>query len=209
MELPPLQHAVIKWCKWFYSIPKNIHPALDSIGVHSSINQTDRDLWFLAGSFGNIEPVRRRCIIPSGRSILFPIIEKEDSFSEDTDLKTESELIKRCTNAMDKILHMKAVVNGQRIKPQRILSPVFDLNFPENNVYDVQPGRTRSVCDGYWVFLEPLSRGKHNIEFMGEATLEDAVAQQERADQVYEEIWANIDDKNIFCLNISYDIMVL
>lgn len=111
---------------------------------------------------------------------IFPIIEKEDSFSEDTDLKTESELIKRCTNAMDQVLHVEATLDGQSIISQRVLSPFFDLNFPENNVYDVQPGVTRSACDGYWIFLEPLSRGEHYIEFTGEAVLEDTVAQQER-----------------------------
>ena len=103
-----LHVAVVKWCKWFYSIPKNTHPTIDTTGVHSSINQTDPDLWFLAGSFGNIEPIERRCVIPSGRAILFPIIEKEDSFTEDTDLKTESELIRRCSNAMDQVLHVEA-----------------------------------------------------------------------------------------------------
>jgi len=203
-----LHVAVVKWCKWFYSIPKNTHPAIDTTGVHSSINQTDPDLWFLAGSFGNIEPIVRRCVIPSGRAILFPIIEKEDSFTEDTDLKTESELIRRCSNAMDQVLHVEAALDGQGIKPQRILSPIFDLDFPENNVYDIQPGRTRSVCDGYWIFLEPLQRGRHYIEFMGEAVLEDVVARQERTDKVYDKIWANIDDNNTFCLDISYDIMV-
>jgi hypothetical protein len=203
-----LQHAVVKWCKWFYSIPKNTHPAIDTTGEYSSLNQTDPDLWFLAGSFGNIVPIERRCVIPSGRAILFPIIEKEDSFTEDTDLKTESELIRRCSNAMDQVLHVEAALDGQGIKPQRILSPIFDLDFPENNVYDIQPGRTRSVCDGYWIFLEPLQRGRHYIEFMGEAVLEEVVARQERTDKVYDEIWANIDDNNTFRLDISYDIMV-
>ena len=165
----PLQHIVVKWCKWFFSIPKDIHPSIDTVGIHSSINQTDPDLWFLAGSFGNIEPIIRRCTIPSGRSIVFPILEKEDSFSEDTDLKTESDLIKRCTRAMDLVVHMEAALDGQRIESQRVLSQVFDLVFPTNNVYDVQPGKTRSVCDGYWIFLKPLSSGKHRVRFMGEA----------------------------------------
>ena len=85
----------------------------------------------------------------------------------------------------------------KRTEPQDIaysMAWTFDLDFPENNVYDVQPGITRLVCDGYWIFLEPLSSGKHHIEFMGEAILENVVAQQERADEVYKEIWKNISD---------------
>jgi len=145
----------------------------------------------------------------SGRSILFPIIEKEDSFSEDSDLKTESELIRRCTNAIDRTIHVEAALDGLRLYPQRILSPIFDLAFPENNVYDVQPGRTRSVCDGHWIFLEPLSSGNHHIKFVGEAALENVVAQQERTDQVYRHIWKNIDDNNTFRLNVAYDLTVV
>jgi hypothetical protein len=207
--MEPLQYIVVKWCRWFFSIPKDIHPAIDTVGVHSSINQTDPDLWFLAGSFGNIEPIIRRCTIPSGRSIVFPIVEKEDSFSEDTDLKTESDLIKRCTHAMDLVVHMEASLDGQIIESQRVLSQVFDLFFPANNVYDVPPGKTRSVCDGYWIFLKPLTSGKHRVRFMGEVILEDVVAQQERTEQVYKNIWQHMDDNNTFCLNITYELTVL
>ena len=70
---------------------------------------------------------------------------------------------------MDQVVHMEATLDAQRIESQRVLTPVFDLVFPENNVYDVRAGKTRSVCDGYWIFLKRLSIGQHSIEFTGEA----------------------------------------
>ena len=56
----------------------------------------------------------------------------------------------------------------------RVQSEVFNLTFPEDNVYDVRPGLTRSVCDGYWLFIKPLQIGKHHIYFKGETSLEEA-----------------------------------
>jgi hypothetical protein len=197
---------VEKWCRWMFSIPKNVNPTLDLTGEHASINQTEP--WFLTGSFGNIEPIIRRCTIPADRSIFFPVIEKEDSFIDDTDLETELELVKRCTHAMDQVIRIEVSLDDQKIAPIRMRSKVFDLTYPENNVYDVQAGRTRSVCDGYWVFLNPLSTGRHLICFSGEAILEEAVADQERTRQVYQRIWQHMDDKNTFRLNISYDLHV-
>jgi hypothetical protein len=42
-------------------------------------------------------------------------------------------------------------------------SPPFELDLPEENVVGVGPGKTKSASDGYWVFLRPLSVGKHEI----------------------------------------------
>lgn len=59
------------------------NPSLDETGESCSIDQNDKNEWLLTGTFENIVPVRRKCIIPEGRTILFPIVEKEDSIAED------------------------------------------------------------------------------------------------------------------------------
>jgi hypothetical protein len=41
---------------------------------------------------------------------------------------------------------------------------MFDPNLPENPVGGAH-GPNRAVSDGYWVILEPLSPGKHDIHF--------------------------------------------
>ena len=48
---------------------------------------------------------------------------------------------------------------------------MFDLFFPKNNIYDVNPGITSSVCDGFWLFLKPLRLGKHVIRFSGQTAV--------------------------------------
>ena len=145
------------WCNWL-SIPKKKNPAIDETGKYCSLNQTNENVWFLTGTFGNLVPVKRKCTIPPGKAIFFPILEKEDSFQEDQDLKTEEELKKRSTDATNRLIHVEATIDGQkvdRLENYRVQSEVFDLTFPEDNVYDLRPGLTRSVCDGYWLFIKP------------------------------------------------------
>src|SRR5215212_2809754 len=130
------------------SIPKKKNLSLDETGKCCSMNQNDKNVWFLTGTFGNIVPVKRKCTIPAGKAIFFPILEKEDS-----DLKTELELIKRSGDATNRVVHMEATIDGEKVDQlgsYRVQSEVFNLTFPEDNVYDVRPRLTRSVCDGYW-----------------------------------------------------------
>lgn len=162
------------WCKWMLSIPKKKNPSLDETGKYCSINQSEKKVWFLTGTFGNVIPIKRVCTIPVGRAIFFPILMKEDSLEEDSDLKTVSDLRKRCRDAMNQVIDMKATIDGLMIKrlyQYRVQSNAFCLAFPKDNVYGVRPGRTLSVCDGYWLFIRPLGLGKHEISFMGETSL--------------------------------------
>jgi hypothetical protein len=165
------------WCNWMLSIPKNKNPSLDETGKNCSMNQDYEKVWFLTGTFGNINSFKRECTIPEGRAILFPILMKEDSLIEDSDLKTESELRARCRDAMNRVIHMEATIDGQRLdrlESFRVQSEAFYLTFPEQNAYDVRPGLTLSVCDGYWLFIKPLQTGKHYIRFKGETSLNES-----------------------------------
>ena len=101
--------------------------------------------------------------VKSLRPIFFPVLEKEDWFAEDSDLGTDSDLIKRRKDAIDKVISMEANIDGHNIEYVenfRFLSKVSDLIFTQDNVYDVKPGPTRSVCDGYWAFLNSLPIGR-------------------------------------------------
>lgn len=202
-----------RWCNWMLSIPKRNNPSMDLTGRHCSIDQNDQNVWFLTGSFGNMDLVRRKCTIPSRRSIFFPILEKEDSFSEDNDLNKESELTKRCVEAMNRVICLEARIDGEVVKhleEYRALSEVFDLTFPEDNVYGVRPGITRSVCDGYWLFLKPLRSGQHQIDFKGETLLTDhIVTEQLKVDDAYRQIWEHISNKRTFRLQVTYDLTII
>lgn len=209
----PWEEWVAKWCKWLLSIPKKQNPSLDQTGSYCSVHQYERNVWFLAGTFGNVDEVIRCCTIPAGKSIFFPILAKEDSLIEDADLKTESALIRRCADATSRVRSMKATVDGKNvdcIQNYRVRSKVFDLVFPEENVYDVQQGKTRSVCDGFWVFLKPLKKGRHRIHFEGETSIvEPYIENILKTNKVYSNIREHIHHKGSFTLNVSYNLNIV
>lgn len=202
-----------RWCTWLLSISKDINPSLDSDGRNCAINQNDPNVWFLTGTFGNITQVTRRCVIPDTKAIFLPIIEKEDSFAEDTDLTAESDLAKRANEFIDRVKYTEFQLDGLQFNKNdmhRVQSIPFNLRFPVNGVYDVKPGLTRAVCDGYWIFLKPLTRGYHTIKFAGEVEMiaNDVVTQQFLDDPLYNHIKEEIHKNASFRLDIVYNIIV-
>ncbi len=200
------------WCNWLLSIPRKKNPALDETGKYCSMNQINENVWFLTGTFGNIIPVKRDCTIPVGKAIFFPILEKEDSFQEDRDLKTEEELKKRSEDATNGLIHIEATIDGEnvdRLENYRVQSEVFDLIFPEDNVYDIRPGLTRSVCDGYWLFIKPLQPGKHYVYFKGETSLDEAFTLTRlKSNEVYSPMWQHIKENSTFKLEVTYELTI-
>ena len=65
---------------------------------------------------------------------------------------------------------MEATVDGVKLKDlakYRVLSPVFTMVFSDNNPLGAPTGPTQMVSDGFYVFLDPLSAGKHEVHFAG------------------------------------------
>jgi hypothetical protein len=150
------------------SIQKDNNPGIDATGIKFNPNQGNPDVIFLVGSFeGHAE---RKYVIPAGKSILFPIINFTTSYIEEPHLKTESELIVRAKEDIDSIIKKEAMIDGmklQDIEKYRVQSPVFDLRYPENNVFGFVHGLTKAISDGYWVFLKSLTQGRHEIYTFG------------------------------------------
>jgi len=201
------------WCNWLLSIPKDKNPAVDETGENSPQNQDDTNVWFLAGSFGNTLPVKRKCTVPKSRALLFPIANKEDSFAEDQDLIYEEELALRARKSMDRLICLELMVDGKKLpnlNEYRVMSDFFDLVFPENNVYDVKVGLTRAVCDGYWAFLRPLSVGSHEIYFSAKIFLpkDDQVTKQIKNRSIYGPVAEEVDKKSKLSIEVTYELEV-
>jgi hypothetical protein len=153
--------------------------------------------------------------MPEGRAIFFPILEKEDSFAEDIHLSKEEELIERAKNSTDKVICMEAAIDGESVRFDhlenfRARSQVFDLVFPENNVYDVKAGPTRSVCDGFWLFIKPLTNGPHTLYFKGETMLaEPYIEDHMKRTEAYSNIRSHIFKNRSFILDVSYELTIL
>jgi hypothetical protein len=107
--------------------------------------------------------------ITAGKAVLFPVINHTISYSENPNLKTDQELTSFAKSHVDDIVKKEANIDGVNVisESYRVRSPPFDFSFPTNNVFGVKEGPTRGAGDGYWVFLKPLSLGKHNITTLG------------------------------------------
>jgi hypothetical protein len=156
-----------KWWQWVYSMPETVNPTFDNTGVKCANNQTG-PVWFLAGTFGGA--VTRQCTIPSDKAILMPIINVECDSSSDPTQDTEAEL-RACAKAdQDTVIGKEITVDGisiDNLDNYRFQSPLFNLTFPENNIAGVTPQTAKAVSDGFWILLEPLSPGMHEIHSKG------------------------------------------
>jgi hypothetical protein len=161
-----------KWWQWALSIPSTINPVVDKTGVHADVNQPTDHVWFLAGKFGteNKDLPQRKCTVPFGRAILFPIINCEANQLEYPELKTESDIINHVLRDEDTIVKKECYVNGQQISIERVRSDplTFPVTIDKDNALGVEDGGlTIAAADGYWVFLKPPPRGEYIISFAG------------------------------------------
>lgn len=158
-----------RWWQWGYSIPKNINPAYDDNSRHCAEKQNG-PVWFLAGTYGH--SVVRHCDIPSGKTILLPILNSECSFAEFPKLKTLSELRICAKTIQNQVTKVNASVDGMplpHLEKYRIQSPPFNFTLPHGNILGLADNTsTQAIADGNWIFLKPLSIGTHKIIFKGE-----------------------------------------
>jgi hypothetical protein len=156
-----------KWWQWVFSMPEAANPTIDDTGRNCANNQIG-PVWFLAGTGGGA--VTRECTIPSDKGILIPIINVACDSATDPSLDTEAEL-RACAKAdQDTVIGKEITVDGLNIgnlDSYRFQSPLFNLTFPENNIAGIAPQTAKAVSEGFWILLEPLSPGSHEIHFKG------------------------------------------
>ena len=163
-----------KWWQWAYSLPEETNPMVDQDGRNCANNQNG-PVWFLAGTGGGA--VTRECAIPSDKGILIPIINVECDSAAGPAIETEADL-RSCAKAdQDSVLTKEITINGVNIPnldSYRFQSPLFNLTYPENNIAGIAPQTATAISDGYWILLEPLPPGTHEIHF--KAALGDPTA---------------------------------
>ncbi len=157
----------VKWWQWFNEIPQATNPAADKTGSNCGLQQSG-PIWFLAGTTGG--SAERSCTVPAGKAILFPIITSECSYAEFPNLKSESDLRSCATHLQNGVTSLVATLDGmnlQNLAKYRVVTPLFNQTLPPGNVAGAPAGPTQGLADGNWVFLSPLSAGKHEIHFSG------------------------------------------
>lgn len=160
-----------KWWQWALGIPTLVNPLIDSSGACAHISQPD-GVWYLAGKLGDEDKTlpERRCSVPVGRSILFPVLNCEANPLEYPELKTDDDLINHVSRDINSVIVKNCRIDGEDIPAQRVKSEpkIFELRIHKNNAFGVQGGGlTKATSDGYWVFLKPPPKGEYTIQFYG------------------------------------------
>jgi hypothetical protein len=153
------------WWQWTRTMDTYESPVRDRVGDKCSVNQSG-DVWFLAGGYGSSK-ISRKCIIPEGKHIFFPIINM--AYWPKRGGSTTCESVKKSAALNnDNVLLINVELDGENIpeaKEYRIKSDkCFDLLglIPDKlNPPKVYPAAT----DGYWLMLKPLAKGKHKLKF--------------------------------------------
>lgn len=149
-----------RWWQWAERMP--LPPYLDPDGRLCDYDQ-DGPVWFLAGTDGTFNPTRR-CVIPTGRHILVPVINMRYS---NTPPRSGKPLDLPC-----KVLQEGAAVNNDRLGSAIVLidgarvSDVARYRVRSDGCFPLEEGdetSPRTAADGYWLLIKPLPPGRHTL----------------------------------------------
>lgn len=162
------------WWQWVSNSAAADNPALQNGNVDCAAGQSGK-VWYLAGNFGGVSD--RTCSIKRGKAVFFPLFNGlywtplDPAIPEDC----TDELSCRAGVAVnsDAVTNWSCTVDGtpcawfaQIVRGQSDARP---FNIPPGSsftAFGYAPGvRDISISDGYWVMLDPLPRGTHEIRF--------------------------------------------
>jgi hypothetical protein len=155
---------ISKWWNWHASIPPHLHPRESNYEPSKCTINQEGEVWFLADGLAK-DVEERFCKIPYGKAILVPLL--TGIFWDDNPVPqlTDEDLLLRAMEG-DEGSELSASIDGltlKNIQDYRVQTRPFNLTIPENNIFQSKPGTFRAIADGFFVFLEPLSRGTHDL----------------------------------------------
>ena len=155
-----------KWWNHNVKFGPEEHPRDHFSPERCNLDQEQADpVYYLADNLGGEED--RACTVPAGKAILAPQI-TGSCWDDNTDprLKTEAGL-RECSREGQELGVVTATLDGrelQSLEQYRVTSDIFNMTIPENNAFQSPSGTFPAIADGFFVFLEPLTPGKHILE---------------------------------------------
>lgn len=173
----------IKFWQWLVSIPADRNPVTDRTGIHCGEAQVGQPLFNLA--FSDMGGAERTCTLPVGQHLLIPLNVVFVSLAEFPGARNDDDLHRLAEEDESSKPFVFLSVDGKDssqleligkdgekltdLKEFRVHSRAFDVNITHNPIFGL-PGPTRAVSDGYWVILEALPPGPHQIHFKASLT---------------------------------------
>lgn len=148
-----------QYAEWIRSFPKESSPVSDPTGAQCGEGQSG-PVWFLTGT-RDLGKVERECVIPSGKSILVPVLY--------TVVQTPNQI--PCDRIEAALRDFTDGASGVRFSLDGISWQDMENHYLTSSCFSLQDGSTgqltTAATSGYWIFLPPLPRGRHVIEFGG------------------------------------------
>lgn len=161
-----------QWWTWAIETPITTdgHPFFDATGALVGTNQSG-EVWFVAAPTG--AAVERSYTIPRGTALFVAQTDAECSNLEPDpffggDAAEQSACATVWGNYMEDVFFEIDGVPIANMAIHRVQSPQFSFTAPEVNILGVGAGPGTAVADGYYVFLRPLSVGKHIVHWGGQ-----------------------------------------
>ncbi|WP_309668392.1 hypothetical protein [Tabrizicola sp.] len=161
----PLTDFAILWWQWAFSMPKDQSPVRDEVGARCHVGQTG-PVWFLAGGFGTSN-IHRRCEIPAGRYVFFPVINtiviNRPDFSQPC-ADTRADVARNTLT----YVYLRVSLDGEEVEDVNRFRLAPDACFDPFAAAPVTarvPRGGTAATDGFWIMLRPLPAGAHRLEF--------------------------------------------
>jgi hypothetical protein len=156
------QQWTAKFWQWLYSLTKAQHPR-ENYTPEKCANGQQGPVWFLDAPLSGKEV--RTCTIPAGKSILAAVLNGQCDTADST-LHNDKD-VRNCATEGNNYGVISGTLDGVGIKnldTYRIDSGFYNVTHGTDNIYEEQEGGPfRAFTDGYFVFLEPLPPGKHEL----------------------------------------------
>lgn len=157
---------VVQWFHWIMPFPSNESPTLDQTGNLTMKYQPKSSIYMLPGEHSSVAP-DRHITIPANKPIMMPvlwsIVSTYSPVVGESFIQNASAFF-----AKDPPSRLFATLDNKPLPIVTITTPVFRLNIPSNNAFEMEGGGDAwVVSSGYWVFLNPLSLGNHTLTYVG------------------------------------------
>jgi hypothetical protein len=153
-----------KWWQWNQGTPSSQHPR-DNFTAQKCTTNQNGPVWFLPDILTGKE--ERSCTIPAGKAILVPLLTGECHNNGTPPIMSDDEL-RKCAREGDEFGVLAATLDGrdiQNLDQYRTQTGFGNITVVKDNIFDNLPGTFNSSnADGFFVFLEPPSPGKHDLQ---------------------------------------------
>jgi hypothetical protein len=146
----------IMWWQWITAIPIDRNPAFDKNGQFVNVDQKVDNVIFLCQTIEGTSHIPTRInTIHSAKYFFIPIINWISIMGHDG--RNDDELLEKAIKSMNVINNIKLIINNidnsKGLMKHRVRSNYFEIDLPENNIFELDAGKKRCISDGYWAFF--------------------------------------------------------